>query len=100
MAQQRQESKDLLTRLADAGEEALAKLGEIPGMESAATAVGGMRTRLDEMQKKLRGLDALEKRVAALERAAKQSTRKTASAGRKKTGAKKSSGSSPGSSSS
>jgi uncharacterized protein involved in exopolysaccharide biosynthesis len=59
--------KDLLARVADLGEEALQKLPNFPGGERLMDAVNQSRTRLDEMQKRLRGLDVLEKRVDQLE---------------------------------
>ena len=59
---------DILTKLADAGEEAIAKLTDAPGADRALGAVTSLRDRLDEVQKRLRGLDELEKRVADLER--------------------------------
>ncbi len=59
--------KDLLSRLADAGEEAIQKLGDMPGAHRAAEAVGSVRDRLDELQKRVRGIEELERRVAKLE---------------------------------
>ena len=64
MAQQ----KDLLSRLADAGEEAIQRLAKAPGGENVLKALNTTRDRVDELQKKVRGIDALEKRVAALEK--------------------------------
>jgi hypothetical protein len=60
--------KDLVTRLADAGEEALQRLSELPGGQKALTAYNDLRTRVDELGKKVRGIDALEVRVAKLEK--------------------------------
>jgi DNA-directed RNA polymerase sigma subunit (sigma70/sigma32) len=60
--------KDLLSRLADAGEEAIQRLSKAPGGENVAKALNASRDRIDELQKKVRGIDALEKRVAALEK--------------------------------
>lgn len=60
--------KDLLSRLADAGEEAIQKLAEAPGADRFVGAFNTMRDRMDEMQKRLRGLDVLEKRLDALEK--------------------------------
>jgi plasmid stabilization system protein ParE len=62
-----QGSKDLLTRLADAGEDAIQRLGEMPGAGRAMDAITGMRDRVDELQRRVRGLDQLERRVATLE---------------------------------
>jgi hypothetical protein len=60
--------KDLVTRLADAGEEALQRLSELPGGQKALTAYNDLRNRVDELGKKVRGIDALEARVAKLEK--------------------------------
>jgi TolA-binding protein len=60
--------KDLLTRLSDAGEEALSRVAGSPATTRVLEGVGGMRDRLDDLQKKVRGLDELEKRVAKLEK--------------------------------
>jgi hypothetical protein len=59
--------RDLLTRLADAGEDAISKLGETPGADRFMGAIGGMRDRVDELQRRVRGIEDLERRVAALE---------------------------------
>jgi TolA-binding protein len=64
----RGESKDLLTRLADAGEEAIHKLSEAPGAERLFGAMSSMRDRVDELQKRVRGLEGIDRRVADLER--------------------------------
>jgi outer membrane murein-binding lipoprotein Lpp len=63
-----QQQKDLLSRLADAGEEAIQRLAKAPGGENVLKALNTTRDRVDELQKKVRGIDALEKRVAALEK--------------------------------
>ena len=60
--------KDLITRLADAGEEALQRLADLPGGQRALTAVNDLRARVDDLTKKVRGIDALEARVAKLEK--------------------------------
>jgi uncharacterized protein YoxC len=66
MAQKNQ--KDFLARLSDAGEEALSRVAGSQTTTRVLDTVGGMRERLDDVQKKVRGLDALEKRVAKLEK--------------------------------
>jgi phage shock protein A len=74
--------KDFMTRLADAGEEALQRLTELPGGQKAVTAFNDLRNRVDELTKKVRGIDALEERVAKLEKelaALKKSSRRSAS---------------------
>ena len=60
--------KDLLSRLADAGEEAVQRLAKAPGGENLLKAVNASRDRIDELQKRVRGIEGLEKRVAALEK--------------------------------
>jgi outer membrane murein-binding lipoprotein Lpp len=60
--------KDVLTRLADAGEEALHRLAELPGGQKAMNAVNDLRARVDDLAKKVRGIDALEARIAKLEK--------------------------------
>jgi hypothetical protein len=62
------EPKDLLTMLADRGEEAIQRLSDAPGADRVLGAAQALRDRLDEIQKRLRGLDAIERRVAALEK--------------------------------
>ncbi len=59
---------DILTRFTDLGHEALNKLSDVPGGSKLVDMMNETKTRLDEMQKKLRGLDELEKRVAKLEK--------------------------------
>ena len=41
--------KDLMTRLADAGEDAMQRLVELPGGKTMVEAAHTFRTRLDEM---------------------------------------------------
>jgi hypothetical protein len=60
-------SRDLLSRVADLGEAGLQRLPSFPGSDKLMDAVNQSRTRLDDMQKRLRGLDVLEKRVDELE---------------------------------
>jgi uncharacterized protein involved in exopolysaccharide biosynthesis len=62
------EPKDLLTMLADRGEEAIQRLADAPGADRLLNAAQALRDRVDEMQKRVRGIDALEKRVAELEK--------------------------------
>jgi|1186.fasta_scaffold337939_2 hypothetical protein len=87
------ESQNLLGRLADAGEEAISKVGEIPAMSRLSTTITTLRERMDEMQKRLRGLDDVEKRLTALEK-------KVDALAKPKRATRSSSGSKPGSSAS
>jgi outer membrane murein-binding lipoprotein Lpp len=82
--------RDVIARLADRGEEALQRLGDIPGGSRAVKAFNDLKTRVDELSKKVRGIDELEARVAKLEkdvatlkRAAKAPAPKKPSAARK-----------------
>jgi uncharacterized protein involved in exopolysaccharide biosynthesis len=59
---------DLLGRLADLSEDAIQRLSDAPGAERVLGALNTMRDRLDELQKRVRGLEALEARLTALER--------------------------------
>ena len=58
---------DILSRFADLGEEALHKLPGVPGGAKLMEMVNQSKTRLDDVQKRLRGLDVLETRVNDLE---------------------------------
>ena len=62
------EPKDLLTMLTDRGEEAIQRLSDAPGADRLLGAAQALRDRMDEMQKRLRGIDAIERRVAELEK--------------------------------
>jgi acyl carrier protein phosphodiesterase len=60
--------KDMITRLAEQGEEAFQRIAEAFGGVRFVETMNGMRERVDDMSKKIRSLDPLEKRVAELER--------------------------------
>ena len=62
------QKKDILTRLSDAGEDAISKLTSSQSAGRLMESVGGLRERIEDVQKKLRGVDELEKRVAKLEK--------------------------------
>jgi phage shock protein A len=81
--------KNILTRLADAGEDAIARLGDAPGADRMLGAVNTMRDRTDELQRRLRGVDELEKRVAELERRLDALAPKRTTAAARKPAAKK-----------
>jgi uncharacterized membrane protein YccC len=59
---------DLLGRLADLSEDAIQRLSDAPGADRALGALNAMRDRMDELQKRVRGLEDLEKRLTAVER--------------------------------
>jgi hypothetical protein len=60
--------KDVLARLADRGEEALQRVAELPGGTRALKAFNDLRANVDELGKKVRGIDRLEERIAKLEK--------------------------------
>jgi TolA-binding protein len=64
----RTSQKDLLSRLADAGEAAIKSLGDAPGADRVLNAMNAMRDRMDELQRRVRGLEGLEQRLADLEK--------------------------------
>jgi hypothetical protein len=66
MAQDKQ--RNIVDRLADLGEEAIQRIGNAPGGDKVLAAMAGTRDRLDDLQKRVRGLEALDKRVASIER--------------------------------
>ena len=61
------DDRDVIARLADRGEQTLARLAELPGGAKALGAMNDLRNRVDELGKKVRGIDELEQRVAKLE---------------------------------
>jgi polyhydroxyalkanoate synthesis regulator phasin len=70
---------DLLGKLADLSEEALQRIGDAPGADKLLTALNVTRERVDELQKRVRGLENLEKRITALERKVDKLTKGTSS---------------------
>lgn len=60
--------QDVIGRLAGRGEDALQRLADLPGGNKAVKAFNDLRARVDELSKKVRGVDALEQRVAKLEK--------------------------------
>jgi polyhydroxyalkanoate synthesis regulator phasin len=77
------EEKDFVARLADAGEEALHRLTELPGGQRALNAMNDLRARVDDLAKKVRGIDALEERVSKLEKEVATLKRAKSSSARK-----------------
>ena len=63
MAQRRQ--RNFVERLADVGEEAMQRIG---GADRLVGALGSVRERVDDLQKRVRGLEGLDKRLTAVER--------------------------------
>lgn len=65
MAERRQ---DLLGRLADLSEETLQRLAEAPGADRVVQALKGLGDRVDELQRRTRGFEELERRLTTLEK--------------------------------
>jgi hypothetical protein len=65
MADRRQ---DLLGRLADLSEEAVQRLAEAPGADRVLQALKGLGDRVDELQRRTRGFEELERRLTTLEK--------------------------------
>ncbi|HEY7379747.1 MAG TPA: hypothetical protein VH572_00930 [Gaiella sp.] len=59
---------DAIGRLASRGEATLHKLADLPGGSKALKAFNDLRDRVDELGKKVRGIEGLEVRVAKLEK--------------------------------
>ena len=59
---------DLLGKLADLSEDAIQRLSDAPGADRIVGALNATRDRVDDLQRRVRGLEELEKRLAALER--------------------------------
>jgi len=85
--------RNLVERLADVGEEAIQRIGTAPGADKLLAAMNTSRERLEDLQKRVRGLEGMDKRLAAVERRldkldgkgkAKASGRKSGSASRKR----------------
>ena len=66
-AEEERPDRDAIARLAERGQQTVARLAELPGGTRALNAFNDLRNRVDEMGKKVRGIDELERRVAALE---------------------------------
>jgi len=60
--------QSILDRLADLGEDAIQRIGSAPGGDKVLAAMAGTRDRIDDLQKRVRGLEDLDKRVASIER--------------------------------
>jgi hypothetical protein len=59
--------QSIVDRLADLGEEAIQRIGNAPGGDKVLAAMAGTRDRMDDLQKRVRGLEALDKRVEEIE---------------------------------
>ena len=61
-------SSGMLGRLSDVSEAAIQRLATVPGADQFLGAANALREQIDELQRRIRGLDDLERRVEALER--------------------------------
>ena len=89
MPTQRKQQKDVVARLSESGEEALQKLLQNPGTAKVVGAANAMKERVDELTRRMRSLDPLEKRVAELERRLDELTKPKRTAAKRTTAAKK-----------
>jgi hypothetical protein len=62
------QTKDLLARLTDLSEGAIQRISEAPGADKAMQALKGLGDKVDELQRRTRGFEELEKRLSALEK--------------------------------
>jgi uncharacterized small protein (DUF1192 family) len=63
-----EKNDDVIARLAGKGEEAIKRLADLPGGQRALEAFNDLKLRVDELSRRVRGVDELEKRVAKLEK--------------------------------
>ena len=83
--------KDLLVRLADAGEEALTRFATSPRLDRVTGVMTNLKDQVDALAGKVRGMDALEKRIEELEREVKRLSKSSGSGSRKTATARKTS---------
>ena len=63
-----EQRKDLFTKLAEAGEDAIQRLSDMPGLTKVTESVNTMRTRVDDLSRRMRGVEDLERRIEVLEK--------------------------------
>jgi hypothetical protein len=61
-------NKDLLARLSDLSEGAVQRLSEAPGADRALQALKSLGDKVDELQRRTRGFEELERRLTKLEK--------------------------------
>jgi hypothetical protein len=86
MARPRQ--KNIVERLAGAGEEAIQRIA--PGADKVLGALGSLGKRVDDLQRSVRGLEKLEKRLGGIEKRLDSLEGKKTSRSRKTSSAKRS----------
>ena len=92
MAKQKQ---DLLSRLADRGEQVVGRITDLPGAKQLVDRVAALAKGLDDVQKRLRSLDKIERRLTQIEKRldkveGKSTTRRTPAARSRSSAAKSS----------
>ena len=70
---------DLLGKLQELSEEAMHRLQDAPGGDRVVGTMNAMRDRVDELQRRVRGIDELESRLTALERKVEKLTKDSSS---------------------
>jgi hypothetical protein len=65
MAERKQ---DLMAQLTDLSEAAIQRLSEAPGADKVLQALKKLGDRVDELQRRTKGYEELERRLAALEK--------------------------------
>jgi len=63
-----EKNDDVIARLAGKGEEAIKRLADLPGGQRALEAFNDLKLRVDDLSRRVRGIDDLEKRVTKLEK--------------------------------
>lgn len=59
---------DVIGRLAEKGEQAMQRLADLPGGTKAVQMFNDLRARVDDLSRRMRGVDQLEQRVTRLEK--------------------------------
>jgi hypothetical protein len=78
MAERKQ---DLMSRLADLSEEAIQKLAEAPGADKVLQAFKGLTDKVDELQRRTKGFEEIEKRLSELEKTVSGLTKSSSGSG-------------------
>jgi len=79
MAERKQ---DLLAQLSDLSEAAIQRLADAPGADKALQALKKLGERVDELQRRTKGYEELEHRLAALEKKVSTLAKSSSATGR------------------
>jgi len=66
--QEKQEKQDLMAWLTDISEGAIQRIAEAPGADRALQALKSLGDRVDDLQRRTRGFEELDKRLTKLEK--------------------------------